>query len=140
MLTAYVTLFRVSLGMHELMAAIAQQDKVLRVESQTGEVRPDSDVMDFVHLPASVVNIAASAASSSISCPDTSTHALPLKRGEEPLVLCGDSTLPSSVCSTAVCVISATSRTKSATDTRRGDELGLSATVADQTNFSALCI
>ena len=92
--TAYEFACRVPLGMHELMAAVTQELKVLRLKSQVWELCPDGDVMDFMQLSTAVPNFAASLASSSISCPDALTHALPSKAGEELLMLWGNSTLP----------------------------------------------
>lgn len=137
-MTAYEFACRVSLGMNELVAAVTQELKVLRLQSKFGEDRPDRDVVDFMQFSAAIPSFAASLANSSISRPNALTHALPSKAGEELFMLWGDSTLPARVRGTAVCVISATRRTKASAGIGRRDALGFAAVFADQINLPAL--
>ena len=136
--TAYELASRVSLGMHELMAAATQQLKVSKFGAEFWELSPDGDVMDFVQRVTFPVNATASLASPSISGPDTLTDALPIRASEELLVLAGKATLPCRVRGTAVCVIRAARRTKPSSGIDRGDALGASAMLADQINLSAV--
>jgi hypothetical protein len=124
--------------MHELMAPATQQHQVFRVESKVGEVRSAGDVMDFKQTCRASMFFAASPALPPISCPYSRTSLLPLQRGIEGGVLCGDAALPSWVALTAIEQVMAASRAKTSARGAGIDTLSTTALLAGEPNLSIL--